>query len=221
MQKKEMNKIEKNKILKIIFECAIKYKENLANKNILFIYYENNVLKYIETKFLPSNFLHLTGLKYKRNQNNNAIKFYKDILDKKVSLENIEIKDKKIVGLKLNVLTMLMNINKNAKMLGEYDCTTKKLLETEMVIGTNVYSTGFIKIGKYYIPNSSLKEDIRNITLRNNKIIGIFSKDIQNQKYCNIAYLAKKTKLEVILKNNELLSKIDIKNLNLNNNPKK
>lgn len=33
-----MNKIEKNKILKIVSECAIKYKENLANKNILFIY---------------------------------------------------------------------------------------------------------------------------------------------------------------------------------------
>ena len=53
--------------------------------------------------------------KYKRKQNNNAIKFYQDVLDKKVSLENIEIKDKKIVGLKLSVLTMLMNINRNAK----------------------------------------------------------------------------------------------------------
>ena len=27
-----MNKIEKNKILKIVSECAIKYKENLANR---------------------------------------------------------------------------------------------------------------------------------------------------------------------------------------------
>ena len=216
-----MNKIEKNKILKIVSECAIKYKENLANKNILFIYYEKNDLKYIETKFLPSNFLHLTGLQYKRKQNNNAIKFYQDVLDKKVSLENIEIKDKKIVGLKLSVLTMLMNINRNAKMLGEYDSSTKKLLLTEMVIGTSVYSAGFIKIGKYYIPNSSLREDIRNITLENSKIIGIFSKEIQTQKYCNIANLAKKAKLEVILKNNELLSKIDTKNLNLNNNPNK
>ena len=41
---------------------------------------------------------------------------------------------------------------------------------------------------------------------------------------CAIKYkenLAKKAKLEVILKNNELLSKIDTKNLNLNNNPNK
>ena len=53
--------------------------------------------------------------------------------------------------------------------------------------------------------------------IEKNKILKIVSE-------CAIKYkenLTKKTKLEVILKNNELLSKIDTKNLNLNNNPNK
>lgn len=146
--------MEKIEIIKIIESCATKYKNNLVNKNLLFIYYNKNKIEYIETKFLPSNFLHLTGLKYQRKSNNNAIKFYKDILDKKVSLKNLEIKNEGTLKLKLNVLNMILDINYSAKMIGEFNSSFKSLLITEKIIGTNVYSMGFIKVGEFYIPNT-------------------------------------------------------------------
>ena len=209
--------MEKREIIKIIQECAIKYKNNLANKNILFIYYNKNKIEYIETKFLPSNFLHLTGIKYQRESNNNAIKFYKDILDKKVSIKNLEISNKETLKLKLNVLNMILDINYSAKMIGEFSLNVKNLLITEKIVGTNIYSMGFIKIGQYYIPNTTLKEDIRNITNATNRIVAIFSKDIKERQYSNLTYIDRKTGLWQIFKNKEIIDKINIEKLYSNN----
>lgn len=215
--------MEKREIIKIIENCAIKYKNNLSNKNLLFVYYDKNIIKYIETKFLPSNFLHLTGIKYERESNNNAIKFYKDILDKKVSLKNLKIVNEGIIKLKLNILNMILDINYSAKMIGEFNSNFKNLLRTEKIIGTNVYSMGFIKVGDYYIPNTTLKEDIRSITNKTNRVIAIFSKEIKEKQYSKLTYINKKTELVQIFKNKEIISKIDIKNLhskNMNYNDK-
>ena len=215
--------MEKREIIKIIENCAIKYKNNLSNKNLLFVYYDKNIVKYIETKFLPSNFLHLTGIKYERESNNNAIKFYKDILDKKVSLKNLKIVNEGIIKLKLNILNMILDINYSAKMIGEFNSNFKNLLRTEKIIGTNVYSMGFIKVGDYYIPNTTLKEDIRNITNKTNRVIAIFSKEIKEKQYSKLTYINKKTELVQIFKNKEIISKIDIENLyskNINYNDK-
>lgn len=215
--------MEKREIIKIIENCAIKYKNNLSNKNLLFIYYDKNIVKYIEAKFLPSNFLHLTGVKYERERNNNAIKFYKDILDKKVALKNLKIENEGIIKLKLKILNMILDINYSAKMIGEFNSNFKNLLKTEKIIGTNVYSMGFIKVGQYYIPNTTLKEDIRNITDKTNRVIAIFSKEIKEKQYTNLTYLNKKTELLQIFKNKEIISKINIENLyskNMNYNDK-
>ena len=181
-------------------KSIIKINNNLSNKNLLFVYYDKNIVKYIETKFLPSNFLHLTGIKYKRESNNNAIKFYKDILDKKVSLKNLKIVNEGIIKLKLNILNMILDINYSAKMIGEFNSNFKNLLRTEKIIGTNVYSMGFIKVGDYYIPNTTLKEDIRNITNKTNRVIAIFSKEIKEKQYSKLTYINKKTELVQIFK---------------------
>ena len=201
--------MEKKEILKIIEECAIKYKNNLVNQNLLFVYYNKNKIEYIETKFLASNFLHLTGLTYTRSKNNNAIKFFQDILDKKVSLKNIKIKNEAIVKLKLNILKIILDISYSAKMIGTFDAMSKNLLITDKIVGTNQYSMGFIKIGNYYIPNTVLKEDIRNITEKTNRIIAILNKTIKEKQYTNITFLERKTKLWQIMKNEELKSKIN------------
>jgi len=205
--------MEKREIIKIIENCAIKYKNNLSNKNLLFIYYDNNKLQYIEAKFLPSNFLHLTGVKYERKSNNNAIKFYKDILDKKILLERLKIANEGILKLKLNILNMILDINYSAKMIGEFNSNCKNLLVTEKIVGTNIYSMGFIKVGKYYIPNTTLKENIRNITDKTSKVVAIFSKEIKEEQYINLTYLNKKIELSQIFKNKEILTKINIENL--------
>ena len=57
--------MKEKEILKILKESAIKYKENLKDKNLLIIYKERTEIKYIEILFLARNFMHLTGVKCK------------------------------------------------------------------------------------------------------------------------------------------------------------
>ena len=59
-----MQKYTKEQALQIIIECAKKYKENLLNRQLLFICSDkNNNISSLEVSFDASNFLHLTGVK--------------------------------------------------------------------------------------------------------------------------------------------------------------
>ena len=68
-----------------------------------------------------------------------------------------------------------------------------------------------------YIPNTTLKEDIRNITNNRNKIIAILKKDKNNLLYDNITYLKQNYGIADIIKNNEIANCIDLKELNSGN----
>ena len=62
------NNYKNKEIIKRICESAKKYKNNLLNKNIIFIF-ENKKkqkIEYIEVLFLAQNFLHFTGIKYEK-----------------------------------------------------------------------------------------------------------------------------------------------------------
>ena len=67
--------------------------------------------------------------------------------------------------MKLSVLSQIMNIHKTAKMVGDYD-NTKSVLFTEKIVGTVTACVGFVREGNYYLPNTTLREDIRTITVR-------------------------------------------------------
>ena len=71
-----MKGINMNKKLLIneLCNCAKIYHKNLENRNIMFIYIDEEI-KYIETKFTKSNFLHLTGVEL-FNKNIKANSFY-------------------------------------------------------------------------------------------------------------------------------------------------
>lgn len=204
-----------------MIDCAKKYRENLENKNIIFIYHEKNKINYIETRFTAGNFLHLTGLEYARNINGqesrSSIKFYKDIINNKLSVHNIKIKDKNTIKLKLEILYNLMNIGYSAKMIGTYDKVTKNLLVTDKVVGNVRYCIGVKQVNKFYIPNTSLKEDIRIISKNTNKIVAILDKHIEEEKYTNITYISNSISLWQIFKNKNLKELIDIENLYSNN----
>lgn len=79
--------IEKNEIIKTLCTCAKMYKENLENKNIMFIYKDERA-KFIEAKFLKSNFLHLTGIKL---QNLKANAFYDKCIHNRILESEIRI----------------------------------------------------------------------------------------------------------------------------------
>lgn len=180
--------MDKQHIIEEITECAKIYDKNLKNKNIMFIYIENQEVKHIETKFLTSNFMHLTGVIIK---NENANSFYNKCIKKHLKEQNMEFRKDGNTQRKIEVLKRNMFINKNARLIGNYN-KTNILLFSEKLIGNTYSSLGFIKNQKYYVPNTSLKKDIRKISYNNSKIICILSKDIQEKNYNEITYINKK-----------------------------
>ena len=110
---------------------------------------------------------------------------------------------------KLIVLPMLMNISKNARMIGDYD-KNKIYLQSDKIVGNVNSCLSFIKYNNYYISNSSLKEDIRKIVYNHKRIIYILSKKIQEKEYNEITYIDKKY-IETILLSEDILAKISNK----------
>lgn len=203
--------MNQKEILKKLKESAKVYKENLQNTNLLIIYSKNKKVEYIEIKFLARNFMHLTGVrsiqsneKYKK-----ANQFYNACLNNKLSYKDIIIKDDGTTKLKLDIILNLVNMDKNCKMLGMYDNSKERLI-TDMLIGNIHMCVGLIKEqGKYYIPNTLLKEDIRKLIVEQYRIMGILKKKVYEEKY-QMTYINKKLDINTINENIELCDKIDM-----------
>lgn len=183
----------------------------MQNTNLLILYNKNNKIEYIEILFLSRNFMHLTGVrtiesngKYKK-----ANEFYKECLNNKLSCKNIIIKEDGTTKLKLDIISDLVNIDKKCKMIGIYD-NSKKQLVTDILIGNINICVGLIKeLGKYYIPNTLLKEDIRKLTIKQYPIVGILKKKINEEKYQIVTHICNKIDISNIKRNIELYNKIN------------
>ena len=154
--------MDKKQAIKIITECCMKYHKNLENKNFLFLYNSSeNKIKSLETLFLKSNFLHLTGVKLAKSRIKSSTQFYNICLDNKLPNDDFKFAKNGTTELKLNVLTQILSIPYNAKMIGDY-MHTKQLLVTEKIVGNVHVSMGFIYDSNgYYVPNTALKENIK------------------------------------------------------------
>lgn len=175
-------------IIDIVVEMAQKYQKNLENKNILFVYLNriNKKIEYTETKFLSRNFLHLTGLFFLKKQSNY---FYKLCINHKLKSNDIQIKNKRTLLMKLEVLNNLIALDKKTKILGIFNHSKEKL-HTELIIGNINWCLGLVEENGYYVPNSLLKEDIRNMVIVPHRIVCIMAKNIKDNKYKDIRYLA-------------------------------
>ena len=201
--------MDKKEILKILKESAIKYKENLKDNNLLIIYKEKAKIKYIEILFLARNFMHLTGVKCndKNRKYMKANQFYQACLNNKLSYKDIIIKQNGTTKLKLDILSQLIHIDKNCKMLGVYNNYKKELI-TEILLGNINMCLGLVKSAtSYYIPNTLLKEDIRKIVIEPYQIMAILKKKVEEEKYKDIIYINKKANISEINSNIELFNK--------------
>ncbi len=185
-------------ICKQIIECAKKFEMKLRNKNILFVYIKNDEIKYFETIFLANNFAHLTGVKHKCRS---SYEFYDKSISGKLSIRDFDVPVDGVVEQKLSVLLQLLDIPKAAKMLGDFN-DSKMLLYTEKIIG-NIYGCmGFVLEGKYSIPNTILKIDIRDLVNQPvSRVLAVFVKDKNCQYYDKPSYVAKGVDVEELLKN--------------------
>lgn len=206
--------MNKETALAIIKDSAKIYNKNLCNKNVMFIFETKNKQQmYVETLFLPNHFRHLTGFSENRKGKKiSATNFYLDCLKNKISPNDL-IQENPFALKKLNVLPSLMKIDQISKMFGEYDKYSGILLQTEKISGNENACMGFVKDGKYYVPNTSLNENIKKITTNTSKIIGILKKESYQKKYTEFIYIKKGYNINQISKISDINKYIDFNNI--------
>lgn len=200
-----MNKL---KFLEIILNAAKQYNANLNNHNLMIIMQEKNKsISYFEIKFESVNFMHLTGV----NSNLKANEFFQSCINNKLSTELFNIKSQ-TTPLKLQVLNDATMIDKTAKMCGEYNNNNNGYnLYTERLVGNISLCVGLIKDkqSEFYVPNTVLKEDIRNKTFHPvSKILCTLKKKTYEEKYNEICFIGKGVDCLNLNLNAEIINKL-------------
>ena len=229
-----MKSLDNKEVLNQIYKAAKEYDKNLLNKNVMFILQNKNaksledeVIK-IETKFQKSNFLHLTGVEYIPKENiftskskpvSKSVNFYNNLIKGKISFNDIKIKNNYITTIKLDSLYYLGQIDKSAKFLGDYDNTCHDKLVTQKKVGNISYCFGFVldEDTGFYVPNTTLKEDIKELTNDTYNILAILKKDVKDECYKDLTYIKDGFNMNLLLRNKYISEIIDFENLNYTN----
>ena len=201
----------KSEALRIIHNGAVAYQANLSGNNVLFVTVVGGTPGLFETSFLPRNFLHLTGVRTELN----STTFFRIALRDRIRERDITFATDGTTDKKLDVLPSLMNIQVTARMLGDFD-HSQKLLVTDKLAGTVTSAMGFRRDGGFYMPNTSLKTDMRTISQKPiQRIVAIFVKGFRDPKYCRLTYIAKGLTINDELFSTIMRDRVDKVNLNI------
>ena len=204
--------MKKEVAIKAITQCAKDYHTYLENQNLLFLFGSQQKPDFFEAVFLPRHFIHLTGVEISNRKFSGSSDFYNKALKNQLSPKDFSLATNGTTEMKLSVLPQLMKIYRSAKMVGDYSFT-KSVLYTEKLVGNITASLGFVREDKYYIPNTALKEDIRDITTKpQSRMLAIFRKPVEQSHYEEICYTAKGLVLQDISLPQTLHDKIHIHN---------
>jgi hypothetical protein len=159
------------------------------------IIYGKESFGYIETYFTRANFLHLTGVNTKLSPG----QFFNQCLNNALNTDDFEFRKDGTTALKLQMLPHILKPKQHYKMIGEYG-GNKHFLQKDKLVGGAHACLGFVKSGNFYVPNTALQEDIRNITRGNARIVLILEKELSNAKYSEITYIAKNVDAAGVIK---------------------
>lgn len=186
--------MNKKEALDVIVKCARQYDLHLKDHNVMFIVLnKDTTLSSIETFFRDSNFLHLTGVKSPLN----SLAFYRACIDNMLSLQQFDFK-KNTTELKLQILHEAMQIDRIAKMVGEFNSNGINLY-SQKIVGTISLCMGFVrdKDDRYFVPNTLLKEDVRMKSIPPVlKIACVLKKPIESEKYELVTSIGRKIDLK-------------------------
>lgn len=206
----------KSEAIKIISEAAKDYAENLVNKNFIIIYKDrkNNRIDFFETVFLPRNFQHLSGIEYideKGNVLEQSVRFYNKCRNHSISEKEIQFKEDGTTHMKLQALPKVVMFFKFSKMTTTLDAY-RPFLEVDRLVGNISCCLGFIKERNYYIPNSCLLDDIRDLGKSPSQILAVLSKPAAKsyKTYNEIKYTAKGVTVENLTMPKKLSSLIEL-----------
>lgn len=212
---------------KIVMQCAKKYEQNLLNKRYLIIYRDKteNIIKDIEIEFNEENYQHLTGLELidkngKVRQHVSKL-FFEKCLKNKLGKKEFQFKSDGTTNLKLRALPTMMEIHKVTKIAGDYN-NSRPYLIADTLIGNINFCLGLKQVTEkdYYVPVSTLLENIKNITITQSQVLAIFSKKKYDDIYKEVRHVAKGINLHNLNFPQCISQKISLENYiskNLNN----
>lgn len=174
--------------IKIVTEAAREYEERLNDRHFMVVYQEGTETKTVQFGFRDMNFLHLTGIETTLK----AKQFYRACLDHKLAERDIINFTKGKTQQKLAVLPHLADVLYNNCMIG-YSINNGIYLQADYFVGNTkaVLSVGF-RFGKTVdYPVTLYNGDVRKMISPVCKVLAIFSKTYNNEKYTECTYLAK------------------------------
>ena len=181
-------KYDKKKAIEIIVHAAKNYKDYLQDKVFLIIYTEKGITKNVQVEFRDSHFLHLTGV-YTRLS---AKRFYKKCINQKISINDFELEKGGKTQQKLIVLPFLHELLYNNCMIGNF-INSGIYIRADYFVGNTkaILSVGF-RYGKNIdFPVTLYKEDVRKLSQPTNKVLAIFVRNYDQDKYTACTYLSK------------------------------
>lgn len=199
--------MKKSEIMRIVSEAAKKYDELFNAQNTFIVYGALNSPLSFETKAIPENFLHLTGLKVNiphilrdvANKNQKPYEvFYEKALHGKLVEDDFDIKNNSTEE-KLSVLVNALDITSDNRKVGRLNNPHTKL-DADILIGNGAACLGFVKVGENYIPKTVLKSSINKETCgKFTSVRAILNKGIAEKEYNKIVF-ADKIDLDKLLK---------------------
>ena len=184
--------MEKNKALSVLFHSSKLYKRNFIGKNIMYVYGSANNPEIMETVFYENQFLHLTGVQLKSDFT--AKDFFSYCLDQRLEMNDFELKANGTTNYKLEILPRFLSSSSMARMAGYFN-RSGIFLDTKKLVGGDSLAMGFIKNNKgyseYYIPNTMLKGDIRKMVDHAKRVLAIYEKSRDEERYTSCVYAAK------------------------------
>lgn len=194
--------------IKIVTEAAKEYEERLNDRHFMVVYQEGTETKTVQFGFRDMNFLHLTGIETTLK----AKQFYRACLDHKLAERDIIDFTKGKTQQKLAVLPHLADVLYNNCMIG-YSINNGIYLQADYFVGNTkaVLSVGF-RFGKTVdYPVTLYNGDVRKMISPVCKVLAIFSKAYNDEKYIECTYLSRGQqiyKLKLDMESRELLSEI-------------
>ncbi|MBR3784928.1 MAG: hypothetical protein IKJ77_00765 [Firmicutes bacterium] len=174
--------------IKIVTEAAREYEERLNDRHFMVVYQEGTETKTVQFGFRDMNFLHLTGIETTLK----AKQFYRACLDHKLAERDIINFTKGKTQQKLAVLPHLADVLYNNCMIG-YSINNGIYLQADYFVGNTkaVLSVGF-RFGKTVdYPVTLYNGDVRKMISPVCKVLAIFSKAYNDEKYIECTYLSK------------------------------
>lgn len=167
----------KNEILKQIVLAAKVYDKELCDKELLILYKESKKdIGFCTVEFLPGNFQYFTGTK----SHVSPVRFYKMALNGKLAIKDFELKyDQYTISKKMSIISSVMNLPNNAKIIGAYQGATKCLQADWGAGNINYVLTLRNDENNYqkYVPLGINMENAQEVT-SNKAIIAILRKEI-------------------------------------------